>query len=230
MARAEGGFVTGASLEEFSVTRLQRDTRDIRRATANILAVYLDAPELTQYAGRVWYAEERDRCADFARWNALTLAAVAGACAAISPGMRWDWVLASVRSLLSNPEAKVATYCREFVARAVRCLRGEDPDVVLSGPKVRAFYGLLSGTALDGVVIDGHAWNIARGVCATFRDRPGYTAPLAGVVTARRYRIAVAAYQEAAEVLGEVPHAVQATAWVHWKNIYTRAAREPGED
>lgn len=41
---------------------------------------------------------------------------------------------------------------------------------------------------------------------------------------------AAAAYREAAEVLGETPHGVQATTWIHWENIHSQRGREPGED
>lgn len=212
------------------MTRAQRDARDVRAAVANILAVYLDAPGLTQQAGREWYAEERARCGSFARRYGLTREAVAGAAAAISPGLRWDTTFAHLAALRKNPQHAVPTYCREFVRRAVHCLNGRAPLEVLSGPKVRAFYGLLSGTDCDAVVIDGHAWNVCRMAAYVFRRRPGYSPPNAARVNERRYRIAAAAYREAAEVLGERPHAVQAATWIHWKNIFARQGREPGED
>ena len=146
------------------MTRDQKDKRDIRRATGNILAVFLDAPELTQEAGRRWYAEEGARCADFARRHGLTRAAVAGAAAAISPGMNWANVFAHLAALRADPGARVPTYSWEFVRRALACMDGAAPLEVLGGPKVRAFYKLLSRTDMNAVVIDGHAWNIARGV------------------------------------------------------------------
>lgn len=207
----------------------ERDARDTRRATANILAVYLDAPEATQEAGRRWYAEERARCQDFAHRHKLTLDQVAGAAAAISPGLRWDWTFAHLAALLHNPDAPVPCYSRLFVLRALRILGGAVPEDVLGGRKVTAFYNLLAGRDMSRVVIDGHAWNICRGECITFRERPDYKTPAIMEVTARRYRIAVAAYREAAEVLGEAPHSVQACTWVHWKQIHQRG-REPGED
>ena len=212
------------------MTRETRDRRAISRATANIIALYLDAPELTQSAGHLWYYEEGKRCADFARRHGLTRDAVAGAAAAISPGMNWDYVFSHLAALRRDPESKVPTYSREFVRRAVACLNGADPLDVLGGPKVRAFYSLLARRDMDAVVIDGHAWNIARGASDDFRNRPGYTPPAAGQVTARRYRIAAAAYREAAEVLGEPAHSVQACTWVHWKSIHSQRGREPGED
>ena len=198
------------------------DRRAVKAAAANILALYLDAPEVTQEAGARWYALERERCAAFAAKHGRTLRDVAGAAAAISPGMRWEFVFAHLSALRASPKARVPTYSRVFVERALRCFAGEDPDVVLSGPKVRAFYALLSGADFDAVVIDGHAWNIARGEFEVFRRRPGYVPSSASRVTARRYRIAVAAYREVAEVLGLAPHAVQATTWIHWRALTAR--------
>lgn len=212
------------------MTRAGKDARDTRRAVANILAIYLDAPALTQEAGRQWYAEARAQCVDFARRHRLKADAVAGAAAAISPGLRWESTFAHLAALRRDERAPVPTYCREFVLRALRCFAGEDPRAVLAGPKVTAFYELLAGRNMAAVVIDGHAWNIARGECVTFRDSEDYRAPAAAKLTARRHRVATAAYREAAEVLGEAPHAVQACTWIHWKNIHSQRGREPGED
>lgn len=205
--------------------RKQSDRRAIKSAVANIIAVYLDAPELTREAGRHWYRLERERCTDFAKRANLTQAYagkhsssardIAGAAAAISPGLRWEYTFAHVEALLQNPSAKVPTYCRENVRRAVRCLRGEDPASVLRGPKVRAFYGLLSGTELDAVVIDGHAWNICTHRVGAIRNN----VPPSGRVTERRYRIAAQAFRDAGEILGEAPHGVQAATWLHWRNL-----------
>lgn len=81
---------------------------------ANILAIYLDASELTQAAGRVWYAEERARCQAFADRHKLTLQQVAGAVAAISPGMRWETVYSYLAAIRKDPTTSCPTYSREF--------------------------------------------------------------------------------------------------------------------
>ena len=120
-------------------------------------------------------------------------------------------------ALYDNPRAQVPTYCQENVRKALRCLKGEAPFEVLGGPKVRAFYGLLSGTDLDAVVIDGHAINICRGIPYGIRDLPP-----AARVTERRYRVATAAYREIGELVGAPAHAVQAVTWVHWRNLLTQ--------
>lgn len=202
--------------------RAARDRRQHKRMVANILALYLDAPGLIQGAGRVWYYEESARCADWAGRHGVTLDQAAGAAAVISPGMRWENVFSHLTALQRNPHHKVPTYSREFVERALRILSGKVPaDSVVSGPKVTAFYRLLATAGrADDVVIDGHAWNIATDNAVVFRRRPGYAPPESSRVTDKRYRLAVEAYREAGEVLGERAHAVQATCWVHWRNLF----------
>lgn len=201
----------------------------VKRYVANILAVYLDADELTQAAGREWYALESERCRAWGARHGLTRVQVAGAAAAISPGMRWSLVFSYLEALRVDPSASVPTYSREFVRRAVHCLNGGDPREALSGPKVTAFYDLLAGGS-GGVVIDRHAFDICRGVKAGVRE-----GGQDGQVTPSRYRLAARAYREAAEVLGETPHAVQATTWIHWRRAHGArvewaSEREPGEE
>jgi hypothetical protein len=202
--------------------RQAKERRAIVRMAQNILAVYLSADELTRAAGRVWYAEESARLADLARRTERPLDAIAGAAAAISPGMRWEFVPAHVRALIGNRLHKVPTYSREFVRRALACLDGAEPTQVITGPKTRAFYRLLaSAGGTDDVVIDGHALNIARGVPCPVRGN----VPAAARVTVARYRQAAAAYREVAELVGEAPHSVQAACWVYWRAALDIATR-----
>lgn len=212
------------------MTRARNDARAVKKYALNILSIYLDADDATRAAGAQWYALEGERCADFGRAHGLTRDTIAGAAAAISPGLRWETTFAYLAALIRDPAAKVPTYSREFCRRAVAILQGAAPRDVLSGPKVSTFYSLLAGRDMSAVVIDGHALNIARGERVTFRDREGYRAPAASRVTARRYRLSAAAYRDVAELVGEAPHAVQATTWIHWRNLTARVAREPGED
>lgn len=207
------------------------DARDAEHYARNIVALYLDAPEATQRAGAVWYALESERMQTLsARWS-IPLANIACAAAAISPGMRWEWVPAYLEALRQNPDAKVPTYSREFALRAVRCMSGrENPWTVISGPKVTAFAQLLANP-FDSVpvVIDGHAWNICR------QERHGIrgNVPAAARVTARRYRVAREAYYRAAHELDLYPHQVQAATWIHWRDAWgvaPAADREPGEE
>jgi len=189
----------------------------IARYTRNILRVYRDAPRRLKRDGAQWYAVEHEKLAALALDLGKPLESVAGAAAAISPGMRWDLVYYYVRELAGNdPDAvSVPTYSRANVDKAIRSLLGDDPLAVLGGPKVRAFYALLvSPSTSDAVVIDGHAYNIARAERTALR---GDNIPAAARVTSARYRWAEKAYRRAAELLNVAPHAVQTVTWLHWR-------------
>jgi hypothetical protein len=193
----------------------------------NILNVYYAADSLSRAAGAEWYRVEGERCAEFGKKHGVTREAVAGAAAAISPGMRWELVFSHLAALLKDSTHRVPTYSREFVRRAVECLNGASPLAVLRGDKTRAFYRLLaydSGYPVDAdprpVVVDGHAVNIARGAFAVFRKRPGYTPPAACRVWPARYRLVADAYRMAAEVAEVPPHEMQAATWIYWKSIH----------
>src|SRR5690242_20820133 len=93
------------------------------RLAANILNVWYSADDASRAAGAEWYRVEGQRCRDFANRYQLTRDAVAGAAAAISPGLRWDTVFSHLTAMVKNPgEARVPTYRREFVRRGHRCL------------------------------------------------------------------------------------------------------------
>jgi len=160
------------------------------------------------------------------KWG-LPLPNVCAAAAAISPGMRWEWVPGYLHALRRDPAARVPTYSREFARRAVACLRADaDPWPVIRGPKVSAFGRLLAGEFHAGhVVIDGHAWNICRQERHNLRS-----VPPGARVTPRRYRIAAEAYRLAANELDLLPHQVQATTWVHWRDAWGVAPAAQRED
>jgi hypothetical protein len=190
----------------------------VARYTRNVLRVYRKAPQSVKRAGANWYAIEADKLTALAVEIGAERIGVIGAAAAISPGMRWDLVDYYVREL-AGPNADqvtVPTYSHANTVKALQCLNGHAPDDVLGGPKVRAFYELLRTRGeSDAVVIDGHAFNIARAERTGLR---GEGIPPAARVTAARYRWASKAYQRAAEILGIAPHAVQAVTWLQWRN------------
>lgn len=184
----------------------------------NILRVYRGASPAARARGAVWYAEESDILASLAFDLGLSLRAVCGAAAAISPGMKWELVPGYVHALATAPDPyaiTVPTYSSEFTHRAIRCLRGENPADVLGGPKVRAFYALLlTRGQSDAVVIDGHAFNIARALRTGIRGGRA-DAPSVGP---SRFALVAAAYRRAAEIVGQPAHVVQAVTWCAWRD------------
>lgn len=112
--------------------------------------------------------------------------------------------------------------------KAYRILSGEDPEVVLGGPKVTAFYWtIVDPSDPRSVVVDRHAIAIA------------YNRPLSDDETskalgsAKRYGAVAEMYRRAAAIitreLGEFwsPAQVQATTWTYWRR--ERAAAYHGE-
>jgi hypothetical protein len=102
--------------------------------------------------------------------------------------------------------------------KAYRILSGEDPEDVLRGPKVTAFYHtIVNPTDPRAVVVDRHAIAIA------------YNRPLSDDETSKalgsqkRYSAVAALYVRAAAIitreLGEIwtPAQVQAATWTYWR-------------
>ena len=148
----------------------ERMRAERKRYVRNILARWDATDNVMRDAGACWYAAARKDCAALAHRYGKTTRAIVGAAAAISPGMRWDLVLRHVELLLLKTRGhKVPTYSKMFVARARRCLKGEAPLTVLGGPKVTAFYMLILDQRAGVVVVDGHAFNIARGARESIR-------------------------------------------------------------
>lgn len=112
--------------------------------------------------------------------------------------------------------------------KAFRILKGEHPESVLGGNKVRAFYfTIVNPSDPRAVVVDRHAIDIAFGKVTSddFRSKA------LGRKTA--YESIAALYRKAAAIvsreLGEVwtPAQVQATTWTYWRR--ERAAAYHGE-
>jgi hypothetical protein len=190
------------------MTRNEKDRADLRRYVRNIGYSWSKASEWHEALGAEWYNEASDQVRRFADRYKIPMACVAGAAAAISPGMQWDLVMPALEALRKNPNHKVPTYCREFVNRALRCLKGEAPLDVLSGSKTRAFYLNLIGFT-HTVCVDTHMMHIAEGVYHGIRNDDK-----AVRVTDRRYRLVVEAVEIVAKAAGVTPRELQATVWI----------------
>ena len=112
--------------------------------------------------------------------------------------------------------------------KAFRILNGEDPEDVLGGPKVRAFYfTIVNPTDPRAVVVDRHAIDITFGTVLNSAAR-GLTLGRKGA-----YDAVSDLYRRAARIisaeLGEhwTPAQVQATTWTYWRR--ERAAAYHGE-
>lgn len=215
--------------------------------TRNITAAFRAATDDDRANGRDWYQRARNLAVQLAgdthgvadEW---AVRQAAGVIAALSPRLAWR----------KNVEYASRAYALYFVAgqrhplqsravwesqmpvlkanarKAWRILEGEDPDVVLGGPKVRAFYfTIVSPDDPRAVVIDRHAFDVAAGQVLDDARR--------GIVLGRKgaYDAVSTLYRRAASIIsretGEhwTPAEIQATTWTYWRR--ERAAAYHGE-
>ena len=138
---------------------------------------------------------------------------VLGVIAALSPQVGWAVQCSSlepfIRAELDAPGSGQHAGFGRNREKARRILGGWDPDAVLRGPKVRAFFAALCGDQ-QSVTVDRHA------VAAAVSWNEG-TAP---DVTALRFRNVARHYRHAARMLGSwrtCPRDLQAIVWLQWR-------------
>jgi len=169
----------------------------------NLLAVYAAADQDTQDAGRRWYDEAHLDLVRRCQENNVTLPQAAAIVAVLSPGLSWDMNLKALDSLLAGQKA---TGYGANVAKAQRLLAGEDPDSVVGGDKVRAFYHTLRDPATaDMAVVDRH---MIRAWLALHDQRGGYACSPAMM------RRAAADIAQAAQQADLPTHQFQAAVWL----------------
>lgn len=191
-----------------TTTRKRRPTPAVHVLTRNILAVLDEATADELEAGTRWYAEAHNLACELDPDNVRR---AAGVIAALSPQVSWTrnevmarevYFYGDTRGLRSNVDK----------ARAIHA--GADPDDVLGGNKVRAFYANIADPENSpAVTVDRHAYDVARGRRGTDADRTDLALP-------RVYGAFVAAYERAAHASGLTPLQVQAATWVAWRRIH----------
>lgn len=154
--------------------------------------------------GMEWYDVARATAVALASGTPLTVEQTAGVLAAVSPKTQWSvaikWAGQLVQAYLDGMPCPLVAL-PENRRRAWVILSGEiHPELILSGPKVEAFYKNIMGDFM-AVTVDRWAIRIATG-----RTQQ--------VSRSMCNRIA-AAYQHVAKEVGALPAEVQAATWVH---------------
>lgn len=117
--------------------------------------------------GMVWYEDGHDYASGLADRYGVSIDAACGTLAASSPHKRWErnkvcaeQALAEVR----NPSVRVSGLTADNLAKTRRVARGENPETVLGGCKVRSFYhNLREPKASRETTIDTHMVNALGG-------------------------------------------------------------------
>lgn len=167
-------------------------------------------------AGIHWYRKAHEEARAMAETYGVSVSAVSGVIAALSPGNPWAKNIRDAKRLLDavrsgEPVPMIGSYGRRNIDKALSCLE-QDPLDVLGGKKVTAFYTAIVKPDHDSVVVvDRHAKGAAiskRGDKATLVRRSEYE------------RIADA-YRAVAKRAGLRPLECQAIVWVTWRgNAY----------
>lgn len=180
------------------------------QATRRLIRLYESATDEELAYGLSWYGQANDRARELADEFGYTTRQVAGVIAALSPQTSWPENLKRVRMLLETGD----TYGFKLGRGRAQSILADvaDPDEILGGPKVRAFFdNIVDPLNSTAVTIDTHAYSAAAGQVTTERmrkvlDRQGEYDRIADM------------YRSAARYLGVAPHVVQAVVWVVWRN------------
>jgi hypothetical protein len=115
--------------------------------------------------------------------------------------------------------------------RALRIIRGEDPNLILNGHKVRSFYNNLSDPTSDvgDVTVDSHAVSLALGRKVS-SDSPEYKAftgkPVNATIGLRgSYPLWADAYRRVAARNGMRVQQLQSITWIQWRHEHPDNAR-----
>lgn len=180
----------------------------------NIFAVYSQATAAEQRAGIAWYADAHAEAKRLAKANDLTLHQTSAVIAALSPGLRWERnIEAAERLILGESLDGLGIRWYDGVRKAKKILMGADPNTVLRGNKVRAFWACIESPAKSlSVCIDGHAYSIWAGRRITLDEIPP--------INNRLYNRLSADYTAVALEIGISAPQLQAITWVAWRRIH----------
>lgn len=185
----------------------------IELKTRNITATYRAALDSERVEGRSWYATANAVARSLDPEDPERAAAVI---AVLSPMLHWDRNVQAAVDVYAGRHPKVLG---RNAAKASRIMAGENPDDVVSGPKVRAFWhAIVNPSDPRAIVIDRHAFDVAAGTVLDDEQR--------GKILGRKgaYDDVCHLYVRAAKILskefGELsPVEVQATTWVAWRRM-----------
>ena len=136
--------------------------------------------------GLTWYSNAHAISERIATELGFSVDQIAGAIAALSPNNKWERncqdaenLARAIRAGIDTDSVKVCTFGNNK-AKAIKILSSavDSAEIVsiLRGQKVVAFYlNIARNGDTDCPVIDGHAFNIARGTVSNLREVPSIT-------------------------------------------------------
>lgn len=185
----------------------------IQLKAKNITATYRAALDSERVEGKSWYATAREVARTLDPANPSKAAAVI---AVLSPRLSWERNVQAAADVYQGRSPRVMGANAE---KASRIMAGENPDDVVSGPKVRAFWhAIVNPEDSRAIVIDRHAFDVAAGEVLDDEQR--------GRVLGRKgaYDDVCRLYVRATHILSREYGSlsaveVQATTWVAWRRM-----------
>jgi len=185
----------------------------VKGSYRNIVDAYHSASPASHAEGTRWYTDAHGIAKQVSGMlDSDDIRVGAGIIAALSPQMEWGDNVTEAIQLCSTGKSPRQTKANED--KAILIGSNQDPEEVLGGEKVTAFYhAMVSPTGQGKPVIDRHAIAIYYGKPVTERQ-------LNSVFGRKKVMQRIqSAYIRAGKVIGEHHNVVQATTWVqHRKN------------
>ena len=185
----------------------------------NLMKIFHQATADELTSGMVWYREANEEADRLSVENDLTIRQTSAIIAAVSPGLRWEHNVECAERIIRKEKLDgLGIRWYDGVKKAKRILRGHNPDVVLKGNKVRAFYAcILNPSNETSVCVDGHAYAVWRGRRIALDDVPP--------ITDRLYSRIASDYCIVARQLQLSPCQLQAICWCVWRRIHGVVSR-----
>ena len=180
----------------------------VKGSYRHIIDTYNNASESSIAEGKVWYSH-----ANHIAWQVTKLLGSkdirvgAGIIASLSPQMDWGENVTEALRFVSVGFSTKQTRANNMKAK--RISEGDDPETVLGGLKVTAFYhAILEPFGDTPPVVDRHAIDIHKGELVSKRDRNR------AMSNPRVISRIQTSYKLASKKLGVHWHVVQAVTWV----------------
>lgn len=189
---------------------------DVRVSVRNVTAAFRKSTPDDRIAGLSWYSTAREVAAVLDPDNPVKAAAII---AVLSPKLSWPKNVEAAQNIYAGRPVMGAlglniTKAKRIMAGGV----GNQPEDVLSGPKVTAFWHTIAHPDDPrAVVVDRHAVAVAAGRVLDDATRNKF------LRRKSNHDEVVACYQRAATILTRetgqtwTPAAVQATTWEYWR-------------
>ena len=193
----------------------------------NIVSMFLQATPVDIQEGTVWYNNAHEVCVKLAQSYNLPLSTVVGVVSALSPNNRWERNIHDSEQLIrayvceyDYPKVCTFTTNKDKAITMLECEIGSSENIckILKGNKTIAFFrGIFTNGECDELTVDGHAFNIWRGMYTSLNEVPA--------ISNKLYKTVSDAYKHASETINNLegteysPAQIQAITWVAHRRI-----------